>query len=55
LLVGRFGIKSKTVWAKGRKKNDTTGSGKGYEVADFKKAWAKYDPEGREADTPDTP
>jgi hypothetical protein len=50
LLVGRFGIKSKTVWAKGRTKKNRVG-GKGYQIADFEKAWAKYDPEP-EADTP---
>ena len=52
LLVGRFGIKSKTVWEKGRKKKDRQG-GKGYQVADFESAWTKYDP--LDADTPTPP
>jgi hypothetical protein len=38
----RPAIKSVTIWAPSRKRNDTTGSGKGYFRSQFETAWAKY-------------
>ena len=38
-------IRSTTIWAPGRKRNDTTGSGKGYHRSQFATAWARYCPE----------
>jgi Protein of unknown function (DUF3631) len=43
-------IKSVTIWAPGRKRTDTIGSGKGYNRSQFATAWARYCPE--EGDEP---
>jgi Protein of unknown function (DUF3631) len=38
----RPAIRSVTIWAPGRKRKDTTGSGKGYFRSQFETAWSRY-------------